>query len=427
MTRMAGTHPPIDGIIEPQFRLACEECHARKIRCELSVASSGGSCKACALNQRRCVFSLRSRTGRPRKHPPTPSSPPQKLSSMQSRPIKSSRAEPSQHPPLSIPASMRPAQTEQIGSLLQQHIGSAPDGQGHIWVSEENNPAGWNESAWQQPHPTLASSPGPFGALLQPGLGWWGTTDSIHFTIQGSRTGFISEAGISDLTPLDTIIGLEGPDNTGEAPQCAREQGFLDALKLYSGLYNNCESTNLDLLTEAGQCRVRSIAKLFDELSQAAFALQADNDTLPSSSSPLCSDVPEAEIIRVALREAIQVSIGIIQYNFQLHHSTTTGPVDGSEQLCSSRQAYRSKTCNCLVTAKEKQLGIQFGGLELLIRLEFSLIRFRHVVSKAECLHTGQPSPQRLRCNCWVNFAPVVDTARSQVSELLKQFRTLWD
>ncbi|KIA75489.1 hypothetical protein HK57_00038 [Aspergillus ustus] len=403
------------GILEPQFRLACEECHTRKIRCELALGNpSGGSCKACALNQRRCLFSLRSRTGRPRKQPLAASSSPQNPPSMRNRPVGAPLLEPSQ---LALAASIRPGQAEDIDSLLQQHTG----GQSHIWASRENDPAGWNGAAWQQHHPALASSPGPLEDLLQPGINGWDPTNSIHFMIEGSGTGFMSEACISDLTSLDTAIRLGSPDDTGQAP----EQGFLDALKLYSGLHNKCKSTSLDLLTEAGQCKVRSIAKLFDDLSQTAFALQAENDTLLSASTPLRSDISETKVIRAALVEAMQVSIAIIQYNFQLHHSAMD---DGSEQSCCDKGS--SKTCNCLITAGEKQLGIQLSCLELLIQLEFSLVRFRHLVSKAECLHAGhqRPSaPQLLGCHCWASSAPGVDTARSQVSALLKQFRTLWD
>ncbi|KAL3479550.1 hypothetical protein BJX99DRAFT_255546 [Aspergillus californicus] len=287
-----------------------------------------------------------------------------------------------------------------------------------------------------------ASSPGPFEDLLQPGLCAWDTVN--HFIIQGSSTGSLSEACIPDISPvvdplqIDTIIRLGSPavldDSTGQAPKVTREKGFLDALKLYSALHNNCRSTTLDLLTEAGQYEVRSVSKVFDELSQAAFLLQAD--TLPSSSS-LRSNVSETKIIRVAIVEAIQVSIGIIQYNFQLHHSTTAGPVDGglrcpSEAFCFDRPDSRHngvpKPCNCLVATDEKRLGIQLDCLELLIHLEVSLIRLRHVMSKVECLHAGQQlPPQRLNCTCWVNLVPEINTARSQVSALLKQFRNLWD
>ncbi len=60
---------------DQQFRVACEECHIRKVKCEPSRAEgdSGGGCLPCRRNGRRCLFSLKNKTGRPRKigkHPP---------------------------------------------------------------------------------------------------------------------------------------------------------------------------------------------------------------------------------------------------------------------------------------------------------------------------------------------------------------------
>ncbi|KAH8667340.1 hypothetical protein BGZ60DRAFT_47922 [Tricladium varicosporioides] len=55
-------------ITTPYFRTACEECHSRKVRCKPSTEESRGStrCEACRINGRKCLFSLRSKTGRPR-------------------------------------------------------------------------------------------------------------------------------------------------------------------------------------------------------------------------------------------------------------------------------------------------------------------------------------------------------------------------
>ncbi|RDL33232.1 uncharacterized protein BP5553_08671 [Venustampulla echinocandica] len=52
----------------PHFRIACEECHSRKVRCQPSSEESRGPsrCEACRINGRKCLFSLRSKTGRPR-------------------------------------------------------------------------------------------------------------------------------------------------------------------------------------------------------------------------------------------------------------------------------------------------------------------------------------------------------------------------
>lgn len=43
-------------------RDSCDECHSRKVRC---IASTN-SCQACCQYGRRCVFSARSKMGRPR-------------------------------------------------------------------------------------------------------------------------------------------------------------------------------------------------------------------------------------------------------------------------------------------------------------------------------------------------------------------------
>ncbi|RAH64466.1 Zn(II)2Cys6 transcription factor domain-containing protein [Aspergillus aculeatinus CBS 121060] len=482
--------------IEAQFRVACEECHARKIRCELALANSGGagsSCKACALNQRRCLFSLRSRTGRPRKQPLTSfssssASPPQPLPVQTNRSSKSLQAGPTTQSPLRpMSSSMRSGEQmagdedgggneeneegmEQVHSLVQQNLESLSHGQQaqQMWTPEAIDPAEWNASpsAWailaannpQQSALALASS-GQLEDLLQPsgglrGDGWETDTLSHHFMLQqGSGTGgSLLESGRPIMDPVaePTLMRLESltalDEGTGGAPPTsrgAREKGFLDALELCSKLHTTCQrSMILDLLTEAGQDQVRSVLKLFGELNQAAFALQEADDHASSS----LSSSSETKVVRVALMEATQVSTGIIQYNFQRHHYSTapSDPVVSEGQWYSppEQPAFSSdrpgprknggvakSSLKCRDTMHERQLGARLSCIELLIRLEFSLIRFRHVMSKIGCLHAGQRAspPQRVTCDCWPNCVLKIDGARSQVSALLKQFRNYWD
>ena len=47
-----------------KFRAACDPCHIRKIRCQISPAST--VCEGCASNDRACFFTLCRRAGRPR-------------------------------------------------------------------------------------------------------------------------------------------------------------------------------------------------------------------------------------------------------------------------------------------------------------------------------------------------------------------------
>ncbi|PYH35607.1 Zn(II)2Cys6 transcription factor domain-containing protein [Aspergillus neoniger CBS 115656] len=425
--------------LEAQLRSACEECHARKIRCELSVATGGGRCKACALNQRQCLFSLRNRIGRPRKRPLSSPSKCHKASSSLQHHHPTAET-PTSDPPQTSLAQTGPAQ--HMGKPYQQRTTGGPlqDGQAHMWSPGH---AGWNSgSTWQaqQPGPVLASPSASFDNFLPPDRRGWDTVGQL--IIDGSGIGSLSDACLSDIgsvgdsLPIDPIVLLGSPgalnELDGEGRSGPGDKGFLDALKLYSGLHNNCKSTTLDLLTEAGRYKVQVICKLFDELSQAAFTLQ--DDTLHASPT-LRSDMSEAKIIAVALSEAIQVCIDIIQHNFQIHQCTATAPENcGSRNLSEQQLLLPARpdsqndqvagACICLAGADEKQLGVQQNGLELLICLEFFLIRFRHVMSKVECLVA---SAARGSCDCWISYAPKVDAARSQVSALLKKFRNFQD
>lgn len=47
------------------FRIACEECHTRKIKC-YSSDSNTRACKNCLQNGRKCLFSLKGKLGHPR-------------------------------------------------------------------------------------------------------------------------------------------------------------------------------------------------------------------------------------------------------------------------------------------------------------------------------------------------------------------------
>ncbi|KIX09427.1 uncharacterized protein Z518_00507 [Rhinocladiella mackenziei CBS 650.93] len=48
----------------PNIRNACEECHNRKIRC--NIPHEGGSCQSCQNNSRLCFFLPRNKSGRPK-------------------------------------------------------------------------------------------------------------------------------------------------------------------------------------------------------------------------------------------------------------------------------------------------------------------------------------------------------------------------
>ncbi|KAL2820813.1 hypothetical protein BDW59DRAFT_164507 [Aspergillus cavernicola] len=354
--------------VRPQFRLACEECHVRKIRCEPSLKESGGSCEPCRLNQRRCFFSLRSKIGRPRKKTPS---------------AKQQRSP----PPTSFP----------LAELLPDYqvLDDIPD----------SGPGGRDAFGRQ-----LLTSEcfGAHGDLFMPDL-----------------------TQLSDLLQADPLA-VESPPAESDSETCTLgggERGFLDALKLYSDIHNDINATALDLLAEIDQDKLWSILQLFEDLIQTACTLQ------PTSSSSLLQriDRPESGIIRVALMEATQVSIHVIQFNFQLHN--TISPADGGvrcpleESSDSSSSSNKAAGCNCLVLMDERQLRLQLKSLELLVRLEYSLVRFRYFLSRADCFHasTSQRLISQRVCKCWAESIPEIATARFQISALMEKFRRLWD
>jgi len=48
------------------YRNACDDCHRRKVACKVTTGSA--ICKQCVAAGKRCTFSPREPTGRPRKH-----------------------------------------------------------------------------------------------------------------------------------------------------------------------------------------------------------------------------------------------------------------------------------------------------------------------------------------------------------------------
>ncbi|KAB8069063.1 hypothetical protein BDV29DRAFT_198958 [Aspergillus leporis] len=430
-------------LVEPQFRLACEECHVRKIRCEPSLAVTGSSCEACRLNQRRCLFSLRSKIGRPRKQTSTTN---QEPLSVDKSPVSSAasgytqRTTATQALPQSDDTPINPNLSQRPIESLQNNLTDA-----HHHTAGDQAPyekAPWHSKGKATPPRTLpieyleditragAGGEGQFSQLMTPG------------SIEGARAEFFLTDLAQSSNPLQAGILMDEswfiPDHAvGDNAKVDREEGFLDALRLYSDLHNRCKSKAFNLFTEADQVELCSIFRVFDDLIQKASMLQPND---PSSLLQVTNQ-PKWRIIRVAVMEAIELCIEVIQFNFQLH--ITTLPVDEStgrpqEELSSDSSGSGTNTvkCSCLVSIDEQRLNNQLRCLQLLIRLDYSLVRFRHFISKMNCLHGGhryigastmQWSNSQQVCKCYTTAIPDIDTVRSQVSVLVEKLRSLWD
>ncbi|GFF89399.1 hypothetical protein IFM53868_05825 [Aspergillus udagawae] len=162
-----------------------------------------------------------------------------------------------------------------------------------------------------------------------------------------------------------------------ESSETDGEQDFTNALKLYGELHNRCKSESLNILTETDQEELSLIFQTLDKLNQTTSVLQNN----PSSQQR--SEQSRWRIVRVAVIKAVEMCVGIIEFNFRLYNSLGTmddGRCSAEESTTTSSSSVAG--CNCLAPKDEHRLGVQLRGLELLIRLDHSLTRFRLFMSK---------------------------------------------
>ncbi|KAE8394605.1 hypothetical protein ETB97_008083 [Aspergillus alliaceus] len=419
-------------LVEPRFRLACEECHLRKIRCEPSLAGPGGSCEACRLNQRRCLFSLRSKIGRPRKQ--TSSSANQKEFEHKSPILSTAGGYAQQNAAIQVFPSLDDTHPN---PNTARHLDMSPQSR----ANDSRRPVAEDSALWEKP--TWHSNPKiPTGSSVnalrtgyvsednttRSGAGGEPFGQLINQNSIGAQVGlFMSDlAQTADSIQTDALM-MESwfiGDNTVDNSEIDVEQGFRDALKLYGELHSHCKTGSLNILDKNDQEELCSIFRVFDELNHNTSMLQNDLSTQQQR-----TDESKWRIIRVAVTEAIEMCIGVVQFNLRLHNSPR--PVRCPlEESCSTGSG-NVAGCNCLASQDDQRLGIQLKGLMLLIHLDYSLVRFRFFISKLDCLHGGDrsmqgPKPQQM-CKCWSTSVPEIDTIRSQVSGLVERVRSLWD
>lgn len=429
----SGTSHPI----EPRFRLACEECHIRKVRCEPSLTGSGGSCEACRLNQRRCLFSLRSKIGRPRK---------------QTTSIKTKAAA---HSPTAMPITGGYPQTmtvlqmlAQSEDLLESPNGSQPpkdssQDQLNARRRAPDETSRWESTAWHPISETLTEDPvrdvsadynfeetGRFGTDSER-FGQLMTPNTVGAQIEFFASDF---ARTTESLQMDALMmeSCHAAGDVTESSETDGEQEFHNALKLYGELHNRCKSSRLDILAETDQDELSLIFQTLDKLNQTTSVLQNN----PSSQQQR-TEQSKWRIVRVAVIEAVEMCIGIIEFNFHLYNSL--GSMDDGRSSAEEPSQTSSGSvagCNCLAPKDEHRLEVQLRGLELLIRLDHSLTRFRLFMSKQDCSHGSDRyrdsssfsgSKPRTPCQCWITSIPEIGAVRSRISELSDRLRGLWD
>ncbi|GAQ05536.1 hypothetical protein ALT_2857 [Aspergillus lentulus] len=426
-------------LIEPQFRLACEECHVRKVRCEPSLTGSGGSCEACRVNQRRCLFSLRSKIGRPRKQASSTNT---KTAVHNTTGMSVSSGCPPSMTVLQMLAQSDDLRKELNGSQSPKDW-SQSQSNGRRRVPVETNQ--WGNTAWHPISENLTMDPvGDISAVYNfEETGGFGIESErfgqlmTHNSVGAQMEPFSSDfAHAAESLQMDAFMTENWYVAGGviESSETDGEQDFNNALKLYGELHNRCKATSLNILAESDQDELSSVFQILDKLNQITSVLQHN----PSSQLQR-TEQSKWRIVRVAVMEAVEMCIGVIEFNFRLHKNLGTaddGRCSAEESSPASSSSGNLAGCNGFTPKNEHRLGVQLKALELLLRLDHSLVRFRLFMSKLDCSHGSDHyhdsssisgNMSRAPCKCWIISIPEIGTVRSQISELSDRLRGLWD
>jgi hypothetical protein len=180
----------------------------------------------------------------------------------------------------------------------------------------------WESTAWHPISETLTEDPvtdvsagynfeetGRFGSDSER-FGQLMTPNSV-----GAQIGFFASdfARTAESLQMDALM-MESCYLTGDVTEVSEtdgEQDFNNALKLYGELRNRCKSKSLNILTETDQDELSLIFQTLDKLNQTTSVLQIN----PSSQQQR-TEQSKWRIVRVAVIEAVEMCIGIIEFNF---------------------------------------------------------------------------------------------------------------
>ncbi|KAK3307189.1 uncharacterized protein B0T15DRAFT_510491 [Chaetomium strumarium] len=366
---------------ELQFRLACEECHQRKIRCDLPPDSSTATCKACRTNKRRCLFSIKSKTGRPRK-----------LATANGG--LASVSTPSQR--LNGPA------TEHVISL---HEGAGPPRtRRHLtalspsppFVDTPENLAGSrNGQPWLlSPSPPVTgvtfgvTALHEFGQQDQKTLFDSILMDSFVFPApdQSGPPGVPAESETEFLPELETNARLPhaapspGPaipvSNTISDGLCRdATDDFTETLSLCAEIHRACHGRPLHFLNSADQDELASVLRVINDLGSKTHTL-----TQISPKSPGRQNRYNWAIIHVSVAEAIEMAAGLIKFNLGL--LTVQGSGEGAfEQYHSSKDGDEPHRLGdegpgLVGTRGDAARDMRLESVLALMRLDYSLNKF---------------------------------------------------
>jgi len=431
------------------LRLACEECHKRKVRCEAPQdESSQGACQACRANRRTCLFSLKSKTGRPRKT---------------SKQSSSSQLHPTFRPV--SPASLHGQFEFRHDSMTEQH-----DISSNMAVNETPSDTYLGRPSWL-PAINVATERNGLDALLdnQPGSGvlspspgldqltddffmnivathgpafsgstpslngqhelWqrehdqqdpstlWTTVTSPSSGEQSDRSGSSrDESRRSDTNPPSRhnntkptpsrnsnstrgsgVLSNYNPSGTTDPkPDTPRPVSgdLFDAMRLCGEMNSRYQSKLLDVMAQADERELAIVFGNIEELGHKTAAAMRD----AGSGSSTRQDQYKWMLTRVAVMGAVDIAADFVKHNLSMHKiklpivsaSSQFEGVDIEDGYAPLRGGHGDDPLS-----KGRMPVDMLESVLSLARLDYALLQFSRFLSTDECDPDGCPDPSK--------------------------------
>ncbi|KAL1835556.1 hypothetical protein VTJ49DRAFT_6488 [Mycothermus thermophilus] len=350
------------------LRLACEECHKRKIRCEASQDGWQGACQACRASNRACLFSLKNKTGRPRKPKSTHLYRGTKTLSPRSLSPKSLELQAGTG--LSAAAITGPHPSELRhdwpSSKTRQHVaGHQPSAPGHYETppydigSPPSGETSLGQLTWlpgiatgRSDSDPLFDSPcgGDIHVSMSPGFVQLGDDfaleipgvmtshpdlhDSNCNDRRGSEIGRLGRpytiaSGTTSSTgessdrgdcgdPWRTGPGRNGPDVLGNNRDSTMSQDFSDTIRLCGEMNNGFQSRVLDVTAPADKQELSIVLANIEELGHKTVA--AMRDAAVQSAPTSRQEQYKRMLTNVAVLGAVDIAADLVKHNLSIHN-----------------------------------------------------------------------------------------------------------
>ncbi|OIW35582.1 hypothetical protein CONLIGDRAFT_608958 [Coniochaeta ligniaria NRRL 30616] len=350
------------------FRLACEECHKRKIGCRQSRDATRRCCDACHINHRQCLFSLKHQVGRPRKatgaqgtskRTRTPS-----LSSSLSfyeagvPAISSHREQYLELDPF------RPASLPVWAHRVFSPPGTCETNSNHVtsqntmhtvgdcWVTD-NEAQPWLEATAHIPESTTTPTSPPLRMTPlddhgSPSEDYFGSIVTSMFPMRSSPAAFdttrspqaahggrgpsLASTATSPSPESDTTLLIQRTevDSTRGAVKSSvrsdndpfptgrdHTQDFAESMRLCTEIHQRSQARPLNLLRHADQEQLSVVLQTVNELGHMALLLRREL----SAGDATSHDHHQCIIMQVAVDKAVEIAAALIQFNLDANNS----------------------------------------------------------------------------------------------------------